>query len=126
MLLVYLAVGGVVGTLARYTLTTWVQSWTGEAFPWGTMLVNLSGSFLLGVFVRGADLSSLSPEMRALLTVGICGAFTTFSTFTLETARLLQDGAWARAVAYAVGSVVLGLVALAAGLTMASALWRTT
>lgn len=125
MLYVYLTLGGVVGTLARYGLGGWVHSWAGAAFPWGTLAVNVAGSFLLGVSVRGADLLALSPEVRGLIMIGFCGAFTTFSTFSLETVSLMQEGAWSRAALYSLGSVALGLAAVAAGLSAANVLIPT-
>src|SRR5690606_2741930 len=94
----------------------WVQSWAGTGFPWGTMVVNVLGSFLLGLAVKWADLSALSPELRSLLTVGFCGAFTTFSTLSYEFAALAQAGVWGRALLYAFGSLALGIVALALGM----------
>lgn len=119
MILLYLAVGGVAGTLARWGLAGWVHGWAGAGFPWGTFAVNALGSFLLGFAVRGAEGAALSPETRALLTTGFCGAFTTFSTLSHETVALLQAGAWARAAAYALGSLGLGLAAVYAGLSLA-------
>jgi CrcB protein len=122
MILLYLAAGGIAGTWARYGLGRWVQASAGEGFPWGTFAVNLLGSFLLGLLLRSTESAPVSPETRAMLTVGFCGAFTTFSTFTHETVVLLQEGAWARAAAYALGSLLLGLAALAAGLGTAALL----
>ena len=122
MILLYLAAGGIAGTWARHGLGRWVQASAGDGFPWGTFVVNLLGSFLLGFLIRAMEGASVSPETRAMLTVGFCGAFTTFSTFTHETVVLLQEGAWARAAAYALGSLLLGLAALAAGLGTAGLL----
>jgi fluoride exporter len=122
MILLYLAAGGIAGTWARYGLGRWVQASAGDEFPWGTFAVNLLGSFLLGLLLRSTETAPVSPETRAMLTVGFCGAFTTFSTFTHETVVLLQEGAWARAAAYALGSLLLGLAALAAGLATAGLL----
>lgn len=124
MLYVYLALGGVLGTLARYSLGGWVHSWAGAAFPWGTFAVNLLGSFLLGLAIRGAEVSALSPEVRGMITVGFCGAFTTFSTFTFETFSLMQEGAWVRASLYAFGSLGMGLAAMALGLFTVTLLLR--
>lgn len=119
MILVYLAAGGVVGTLARYGVGAWIQSWAGTGFPWGTFAINLAGSFVLGFVLRYAALADLSPEVRGMLAVGFCGAFTTFSTLSFETVTLLQEGAWGRAALYALGSVALGLAAVAAGMGLA-------
>ena len=120
MLYLFLSLGGVLGTLARSALGGWVQGWAGSGFPWGTLLINLLGSLLLGFVFRAAQLTPVSPELRGFLTVGFCGAFTTFSTFSYETLSLLQNGVWARAAAYALGSVALGLLAAAAGVSIAS------
>lgn len=125
MLYLYLAVGGVLGTLARYRIGVWVPGWAGTSFPWGTLLVNLSGSFILGLATRSASVLPVSPEVRGLVTIGFCGAFTTFSTFTFETIGLLQQGEWGRGALYAFGSLALGLVAMVLGLSTASLLFRT-
>ena len=124
MLYVYLAIGGMVGTLARFGLSGWIQASAGPTFPWGTLVVNLVGSFALGLGVRGAELTGLSPELRAMVTIGFCGAFTTFSTFSFESFELLRDGAWGRALVYALSSVGMGTLALAFGLTAAGFLFR--
>jgi CrcB protein len=125
MLYLFLAVGGVLGTLARYRMGIWVHGWAGTAMPWGTFAINLLGSFILGLATQLSSALSVSPELRGLVTVGFCGAFTTFSTFMFETATLLQDGQWGRAVTYAVGSLALGLVAMLLGLSTAVLLTRS-
>ena len=124
MIYLYLAAGGAVGSLARYGMSVAAAGWLGRGFPWGTLLVNLIGSLILGLVVRSAGALELAPETRALLTVGFCGAFTTFSTFSLETIVLLEQGFWARAVAYSLGSVALGVAAVAAGFALAAPLVR--
>jgi CrcB protein len=125
-LLLFVAVGGALGAVARYGLSGWVQSVSGGTFPWGTLVVNVLGCFLLGFVFRVLQLSALSPAFRGAVTVGFLGAFTTFSTFGLETVGLLQDGRWARAAAYAGGSVAIGVAAVVAGLWLATALQRPT
>ena len=124
MLLLWLAAGGVAGTLARYGIGRWVPTWAGDGFPWATFASNVVGSFLLGALMRGFQHSAAPPELRAMLTVGFCGAFTTFSTFTYEAVALMQDGAWARASVYAFGSLALGLAAMYAGLHGAALVFR--
>lgn len=124
MFYAYLAIGGVLGTLARYGLGGWVHTWAGIGFPWGTLGVNLLGSFLLGLAARGAELFSLSPELRGMMTIGFCGALTTFSTFSLETLLLIQEGAWTRAAVYASASVAVALAALVLGFSTADLLLR--
>jgi CrcB protein len=116
----YVAVGGAIGSVGRYALTMMVQSRLSTTFPAATLLVNVTGSLLLGFITQLAiDTTSISDETRALLTVGLCGGYTTFSTFTYEAARLLQDGDYGRAVVYVAMSVVIGLAALFAGFALA-------
>ncbi len=116
MLVLYIALGGALGAAVRYGLGNWIHSWAGTAFPWGTFAINALGSLLLGLTLRYLEGAAATPELRSLLTVGILGAFTTFSTFTYETIVLIQDGAWARAVFYALGSLVVGVLAIGGGL----------
>lgn len=115
MIGVYVAIGGAFGALARYGLSGWVQARAGGEFPWGTFVVNALGSLVLGFVLRVAESIVIAPEMRAFVAIGILGAFTTFSTFSYETVALLQDGEWARAGAYALGSLLLGLAAILIG-----------
>jgi fluoride exporter len=123
ILLVYVAIGGAFGTVGRYALTLFVQSRSSGTFPIATLLVNVSGSILLGFLMRyGLESSSASPEVRLLLTTGFCGGYTTFSTFSYETARLLEDGEWTRGGAYIVASVVLSLVGAFVGFALARSL----
>jgi CrcB protein len=115
-----IAVGAAVGGLARYYLASSVQQRFGVTFPWGTLLVNLSGSLLLGFIIRYAFATpTMSAEVRALLTTGFCGGYTTFSTFSYETAALLEEGQYERAGAYALGSVLLALAATFCGFILA-------
>lgn len=113
----YIAVGSAVGGVSRYLLGGAVQRLAPGTFPVGTLIVNITGSFLLGAILRFAiDTPGLTSEMRALLTVGFCGGFTTFSTFSYETVALLEDGEWSRAAAYLALSVGLSIVATFLGL----------
>lgn len=120
MTLLYVALGGAAGAIARYGLGGWVQGLAGFSFPWGTFVVNVLGSLLIGFSVRYLEVLRLAPDMRALVMIGLLGAFTTFSTFTFEMVTLLEDGAWGRAGAYALGSLLLGLMAVYLGMTLAS------
>ena len=96
---------------------------TGGGFPWGTLVINVSGSFLLGLlFALSAERALLPAEIRGPLMIGFLGAYTTFSTFMLESWRLAETGAWGPALANLGGSLVLGLVAVVAGLTLGRAL----
>jgi len=111
------AFGGAAGSLARYALAGLIQDWTRSGFPWGIFAVNVSGGFIMGVLVELAALKlTMTPEMRAFLTVGVLGGYTTFSTFSLDAVLLIERGAWASAAAYIVGSALLSIAALFAGM----------
>ena len=103
--------------MGRYLLGGLIQDWSGGSFPLGTLIVNISGSFLLGLISGYAlESSAISAEVRAFLTIGICGGYTTFSTFSLETVNLLRDGDYTRAVSYLLLSVVISLAAVFTGI----------
>ena len=124
-LFVYVAIGAAVGGVARLALSGFVQQRSGADFPAGTLVINLTGSFLLGVLIRYAlQSASVSPEMRAMLTTGFCGGYTTFSTFSYETAVLLEDGEYGRAGLYVGASVIGALFATFAGFACADWLLR--
>jgi CrcB protein len=109
-------VGGGLGALARYYIAAAVQP-AGASFNWGIFVVNITGGLLMGMIVEASALKlNLSPELRSFLTVGILGGYTTFSTFSLDSALLLQKGEYALAAGYVIGSVVLSILALFAGL----------
>jgi fluoride exporter len=114
------ALGGAAGSVARFGLSTAAQTrWSG-ALPVGTLLVNVTGSVLLGFILRYAlDTPAVSPEMRALLTTGFCGGYTTFSTFSYETVALIEDGDWRRAALYVLLSLALSLAGVWLGMTLA-------
>lgn len=120
MTLAYVALGGALGALARYGISGWVYDHMGESFPWGTLVVNLVGCLALGLVIRWLQVSAVAPAVRPFLTIGLLGAFTTFSTFSYETVALLQEGQWVRAGLYAGGSVALGLMAMVAGMALAT------
>ena len=91
-LVLYVGLGGALGSVSRYALTYMIQSRLNSPFPVATLLINVTGSLLLGFVVRyAADSAALSAETRLLLTTGFCGGYTTFSTFSYETARLYDD-----------------------------------
>ena len=126
-MLLYVALGSAIGGVSRYLLGGLVQRMLDTTFPAGTLLVNVTGSFLLGAIIRYAlDTPSLTPEVRAFLTIGFCGGYTTFSTFSYETVALLEDGEWARAGVYITASVVLSLIATFLGFALARQVivWR--
>jgi fluoride exporter len=118
------AVGGAVGSLARFWLAAAMTMLTGPRFPWGTLLINIVGSFVIGV-VAAVTLTparvAMHPDLRIFLMVGVCGGFTTFSAFSLQTLELLQSGDTSPALAYVAGSVVLCLAAVWAGLVLGRA-----
>lgn len=117
---VYVALGGALGALLRFGLTGWVQDLTGSPFPWGTVTVNVLGSMLLGFAVVWLEATATSAEFRQFATIGLLGAFTTFSTFTYEALALLRGGDWWGAGGYVIGSLVAGLFGIALGLWLAS------
>ena len=120
MQIILLAVFGALGTLSRYALQGWVQDRTGATFPSGTLAVNLLGCFLIGGLNRLAlEHLWFPPEWRVALTIGLLGAFTTFSAVGYETFRLLEEGEWASASLYVSGSLVGGLIAVIAGMKLA-------
>lgn len=111
----YIALGGLIGTIARYLVQGWIQGARSE-FPVGTLLVNVVGSFLVGFVIRyGTGAALLSPELRAGLTIGFCGAFTTMSAFGYESVALLGDGQYWRATLYMGGTLAGTLLAVLAG-----------
>ncbi|UAL42015.1 fluoride efflux transporter CrcB [Shewanella inventionis] len=103
------ALGGSIGAVLRYLLSIFMIQLFGSSFPFGTLLVNLLGSFLMGVVYALGQLSHVSPEIKALIGVGLLGALTTFSTFSNETLLLLQEGYWYKAVLNVLLNVTLCL-----------------
>jgi CrcB protein len=116
-------VGGGLGALARYYIAGWIQP-AGVAFNWGIFIVNITGGLIMGLIVEASALKlNLSPELRAFLTTGILGGYTTFSTFSLDSALLLQKGQYGLAAFYVIGSVALSILALFAGLWIVRAIY---
>ena len=121
--LIYLAVFGILGTLARYWLAGAVQRLVGADFPWGTWAVNVLGCFLFGlVWVLAEERSLISGEMRVIILVGFMGAFTTFSTYVFESAQLAFDAQWMRLGANLVGQNVVGFAGFLLGMLLGRAL----
>jgi CrcB protein len=115
-----IALFGAIGTLARYGVHTLVQAKMGSAFPYGTLVINLSGCFFLGLIGQlTLNRIVLSPEWRLAIAVGFFGGYTTFSTFGWESANLLQSGEWLRVTTYVAASVVLGILLTIAGIRLA-------
>ena len=122
-MIAYITFGGILGTVSRYLLQGWIQTRTGTAFPIGTLVINLAGSLVLGFVIRYATGSTVvSPEVRAGLTIGFCGAFTTMSTFSYESMTLLADGEYFRAALYMGGTIGGCLAAVVAGTVIAERL----
>jgi len=112
--LLLVCAGGAIGSGARYLVGSWAVATWGTLFPWGTLAVNLVGSFLISVIMYlGLEVGSIGPDLRTFLAVGIMGGFTTYSSFNHETLVLAQRGQWGIAAAY-VGATLVG--AWAAGL----------
>jgi len=115
-MLLAVALGSAVGGVARFLLSAWIQQRTATSFPYATLLVNVSGSLALGFLATWTfETAGVSSELRALLTTGLCGGYTTFSSFSLETVALAEEGALGRAAAYVALSVVLTLMAALLG-----------
>jgi CrcB protein len=117
----WVGLGGGLGTMARYACSGCAARWFGEVFPWGTLLVNVGGSFLIGL---AATLTGpegrlwVAPEGREFFLFGFCGGFTTFSSFSLQTLNLINDGEWPAAAGNIAGSVALCLSAVWLGATL--------
>lgn len=123
MSIMLIAVGGAAGAVTRFVLDTAVTQRLGGGFPWGTLAVNASGSFALGVlFALAVERAALPADIRGPLMIGFLGAYTTFSTLMLESWRLAEDGALALALVNLAGSVMIGMVAVFAGLVLGRAL----
>jgi CrcB protein len=121
--LVLIAVGGAFGSVARYLVDGWVLDRVGSGFPFGTLVVNLSGAFVLGLLAAlTIDRSLLPADIRAPVMIGFLGAYTTFSTLMLESWRLVENGEVVLGAVNVVGSAVLGMIALVAGLGIGRAL----
>jgi CrcB protein len=115
------ALGGGIGSAARYLVGGWFASRFGPAFPYGTFVINVTGSFIIGFFLAFAqERVSLSPYWRLFFAVGFVGGYTTFSTFEYESIRLLQEKEMLLGAVYVLGSVLLGGIAAISGITVGS------
>jgi CrcB protein len=124
---VWVAVGSALGGMARYWCSGFVARLFGEWFPWGTLIVNVSGSFVIGVFAALSAAEGpflIPPEMRIFVMVGICGGYTTFSSFSLQTFALWREGEWFWVGANSVLSFVLCLLAVWLGYAAVAAAYR--
>ena len=112
---IWVSLGGAIGSAARFWISGIVAERYGQTFPYGTLAVNITGSFVIGLFAALTDSDGrwlLSPSFRQFFMIGVCGGYTTFSSFSLQTLALAQDGEWFRAVANSLASVTLCLVAV--------------
>jgi CrcB protein len=114
------AIGGALGSVARYALSSWIFDITSHKFPYATLIVNVAGSFVMGIlFVVIVERAALPAEMRSLLMIGFIGAFTTFSAFSLDALGLWQNGDVLMSVIYMITTIILCLVAIS------TAIWLT-
>jgi CrcB protein len=119
----YVAVGSGIGGVGRFLLQQYIQRRVGSAFPYGTLCVNLLGCFIIGIVVGLADKGNiLSPQSRIFLAAGICGGFTTFSSFINENHSMLQDGELLNTFIYISASVIIGLIATTLGILLIKSL----
>lgn len=117
------AAGGAIGATLRWAIGVWLMGRTSSGFPWHTMLVNLSGAFLIGVLMAfSMEKGALSGDWRLFLGTGVLGGFTTFSTLSYESIALMQDGLWGQGMANMFASAALGLIAAWLGLVAGRAL----
>ena len=134
---IWVILGSALGGLARYWLAAWVTALTGPSFPWGTLLINVLGSFVIGLFAaalgdRGLFSAALVPngqlagfvDLRAFVMVGLCGGFTTYSAFGYETFQLMRNGQAAAAFGSIALQLLLGLAAVWAGAAIARGAWN--
>jgi fluoride exporter len=116
-----IALFGAMGTLARYGLGGLVQIKTGSTFPYGTLMINLTGCFFLGLIGQVTlNRVIISPEWRMAIAIGFFGGYTTFSSFGWETAKMFEAGEWLRASTYVAASVIFGLLLSVAGIRLAN------
>lgn len=121
----WVGVGGAVGAITRYMFGLWIAERLGTSFPWGTMVINITGSLLIGLILTVlTDKVVADPAWRLLLVVGFLGGYTTFSSYTFEVLALANAGEWIFALAYVLGSNVIGLLAVVLGAMVAHLVWR--
>lgn len=107
----YIAIGGAIGSILRHMSSSWLSGWMiGSQFPWGTFIVNLSGSFIIGLIAGFNQVNPMSPNMRLFLFTGLLGGFTTYSSYALETFTLLRENQSGLAISYVLFTSVLGIL----------------
>ncbi len=118
-LVLAIAFGGALGAMSRHFVSAQIENWLGSSIPWATFVVNVIGSFLLGVlYEAGTLLWQPTVEVKAFLTIGLLGAFTTFSTFSMDVLVLVERGAWFTAGVYVIGSVAIAVRGLVVGMAL--------
>jgi fluoride exporter len=117
--IVLISAGAVLGANARYWIGDWVAQKWGTTFPYGTFLINVTGSLLIGLFIAiTTERVMVDPRWRILFVVGFLGAYTTFSTYTLESLHLFERGQWLLGLFSALGSVIIGVAAVGIGMML--------
>lgn len=118
-LVLAIAFGGALGAMGRHFVSVQIENWLGSSIPWAAFVVNVFGSFLLGVLYEAGTLMwQPTVEVKAFLTIGLLGAFTTFSTFSMDVVVLVERGAWFMAGIYVVGSVAIAVLGLVVGMAL--------
>jgi CrcB protein len=118
-LLIAIAVGGVVGSLGRFGIAEVLGPWTGDGWPWATLLANLVGALIIGIVASSRAVAERAAWVRPFLITGVLGGFTTFSALALETGVLLDSGRVATAISYVLATMIIGVLAVQAGAAVA-------
>ncbi|MEL6537817.1 MAG: fluoride efflux transporter CrcB [Bacteroidota bacterium] len=116
--LIWVGLGGAAGSMGRYLIGAYAQKWWPGLFPWGTLIANVLGALLIGIFIGLFSRQLLTDSQKLLLMTGFCGGFTTFSTFAQENLSLYQKGEWGTLIIYLTVSMVAGIGAVALGLSL--------
>lgn len=119
--ILFIGLGGGIGSICRYVMDLAIGKWIDASFPWGTFVINVLGSLLIGLFLGMFDKSIFNDTSKLLLITGFCGGFTTFSAFSSENVNLILAGQWLTAIAYSALSVVLGIAAVWLGYKLSAA-----
>ena len=119
--ILFIGLGGGIGSICRYVMALAIGKWIDASFPWGTFVINVLGSLLIGLFLGMFDKSLFNDTSKLLLITGFCGGFTTFSAFSSENVNLLMAGQWFTALVYSLLSVLLGIAAVWLGYKLSAA-----